>query len=45
MKFKLKVIWTQWYFGLWWWPVKKDRAFGLNFGPVHFIWTRDSDYS
>lgn len=40
MRFRVRVIWTQWRIGVWWWPVKKDRAFGIEIGPVHLIWTR-----
>ena len=40
MRFHVRVIWTQWRVGVWWWPVKKDLAFGIEFGPVHLIWTR-----
>lgn len=40
MTFRLQVAWTQWYFGFWWWPVKKDLAFGVNLGPVSATWVR-----
>lgn len=43
-KFTVRVIWTQWSIGLWWWPVKKDLAMGVQFGPVHVIWTIDKEY-
>lgn len=41
MKFCFKVVWTEWYLGLWWWPVKKDRTIGICIGPMHFIWTHN----
>lgn len=40
MKCKATIIWYQWYFGIWWWPVKKALAFGINLGPVHIHWER-----
>jgi hypothetical protein len=40
---RCRVLWTQWALPLrvWWWPVPKDRAFGIEIGPVHLYWTRD----
>lgn len=35
MKWHAGIIWRQWLFGIWWWPVKKDLAFGLQIGPLH----------
>lgn len=36
----LHLMWTQWYFGVWWWPVEKDRAVGFNLGPLHLHWEK-----
>jgi hypothetical protein len=44
MKVRVRVIWTQWYLGVWWWPVRKDLAFGLLLGPLSFTWTRKDAY-
>lgn len=35
---RVTLVWTQWYFGVWWWPVRNDRAAGLCIGPVQFQW-------
>jgi hypothetical protein len=40
MKFDVRLTWTQWYLGVWWWPIKKDRAFGVNIGPLAFVWRK-----
>lgn len=39
MKLRARVIWTEWALPLrvWWWPVRKDLAFGLEVGPVHLM--------
>lgn len=42
MRFYIRIIRTQWFFGVWWWPVPKDRAFGVCLGPVHLTWTRQT---
>lgn len=34
MKLRVTLNWTQWYFGVWWWPIRKDLAIGLCFGPL-----------
>lgn len=39
--FRVRVIWTQWYFGVWWWPVRKDLAWGVLLGPMSVTWLRD----
>jgi hypothetical protein len=44
MKLHVRVTWTEWSFGIWWWPIRKDLAFGLLFGPVSFTWTRREKY-
>lgn len=38
------VNWTQWYVGVWWWPVERNRAFGINLGPLHLLWEKYPDY-
>lgn len=38
---RVTCTWTQWYFGVWWWPVKGDRALGLCFGPVQLQWLEE----
>jgi hypothetical protein len=43
MHVTVKVIWTQWRVGIWWWPIRKDLAFGLEVGPLHVIWTREKE--
>jgi hypothetical protein len=40
MKLTIRVTWTEWFFGIWWWPIKKDRTVGIILGPVSFTWTR-----
>jgi hypothetical protein len=38
--FSAGVNWTQWTIGIWWWPIKKDRAFGILVGPFYLQWER-----
>lgn len=38
--FRITVIWTQWYVGFWWWPVRKDQAIGVELGPLAVTWHR-----
>lgn len=40
MKLVARVTWYQWYVGVWWWSPKKDRAFGVNLGPLSLTWVR-----
>ena len=36
----VNVKWTEWMIGFWYWPIEKDRGFGLSLGPVHLTWSR-----
>ena len=38
MRLIVRVCWTQWCLGVWWWPVKKDRVIGINLGPLSLTW-------
>lgn len=37
MRWRFVLTWTQWALPLkiWWWPVRKDLAFGVQVGPFH----------
>jgi len=40
---RLRIVWTNWLFGLRFWPVRKDLAVGVDLGPLKIIWTRDRE--
>lgn len=40
VRFRARITWTQWYVGLWWWPVREDLALGVNLGPLSLTWSR-----
>ena len=39
-KFTIGLMWTQWYIGVWWHPVRKDLSLGVNLGPLYMHWER-----
>lgn len=43
MRLHVSVVWTQWALPVrfWFWPVRKDLAFGMEIGPLQLMWTRD----
>ena len=42
-RLRFRLTWTQWFIGVWWWPVPKDLAFGVFLGPFSITWTRERD--
>lgn len=42
MKPRVTLVWTQWFLGIWWWPVPKDLALGVCLGPLQLQLVRRS---
>lgn len=36
------LTWEQWAvpLSIWWWPIEKDRAFGIHIGPLQWHWEK-----
>lgn len=37
---QIALTWTNWTFGIWWAQIHRDRAFGIDLGPLEMSWSK-----